>query len=294
MSRMDLIGVNAKIVRSVVEQVVKHAPDAVLIVVSNPLDEMTALAAKVSAIPRAPGDRPGRDARHGQVQLLRGRATRRAGRRRGDADARIARRHDGAGPVGVLGQRHAAGRPAQRRRDRRAGGSHQERRRARSSACSRPDPLTTRPRQRRLAWSGRSPRTAAPSCRCAPGWTASTASPASTWAWRPRSARDGIRRVVERELTDDRTGRTARGRRGGPRQAGRRSLALGTVAPARPAPPNSFLRRKFCAGSLPSSPRPVTAIRGHPACQQHRCLSGAAGATPWRQRCGRPGLAGGG
>jgi malate dehydrogenase len=51
MSRMDLIGVNAKIVRSVVEQVVKHAPDAVLIVVSNPLDEMTALAAKVSQFP---------------------------------------------------------------------------------------------------------------------------------------------------------------------------------------------------------------------------------------------------
>ncbi len=43
MSRMDLIGVNAGIVRSVTEQVVKHAPEAVLIVVSNPLDEMTAL-----------------------------------------------------------------------------------------------------------------------------------------------------------------------------------------------------------------------------------------------------------
>jgi malate dehydrogenase len=51
MSRMDLIGVNAKIVRNVTEQVVKHAPDAVLIVVSNPLDEMTALAAKVSGFP---------------------------------------------------------------------------------------------------------------------------------------------------------------------------------------------------------------------------------------------------
>ncbi len=51
MSRMDLIGVNAKIVRNVVEQVVTHAPDAVLVVVSNPLDEMTALAAKVSQFP---------------------------------------------------------------------------------------------------------------------------------------------------------------------------------------------------------------------------------------------------
>ncbi len=53
MSRMDLLGVNAKIVRSVTEQVVKHAPDAVLIVVSNPLDEMTALAAKASGFPAA-------------------------------------------------------------------------------------------------------------------------------------------------------------------------------------------------------------------------------------------------
>ena len=51
MSRMDLIGVNAGIVRNVTEQVVKHAPEAVLIVVSNPLDEMTALAAKVSQFP---------------------------------------------------------------------------------------------------------------------------------------------------------------------------------------------------------------------------------------------------
>src|ERR1700733_2349525 len=38
MSRMDLIGANAKIVRSVVENVVKHAPDAGPTVVSTPLD----------------------------------------------------------------------------------------------------------------------------------------------------------------------------------------------------------------------------------------------------------------
>jgi malate dehydrogenase len=43
MSRMDLIATNAKIVRQVAENVVRHAPDAVVIVVSNPLDEMTAL-----------------------------------------------------------------------------------------------------------------------------------------------------------------------------------------------------------------------------------------------------------
>ena len=52
MSRMDLIEVNAKIVRGVVENVVKHAPEAVLIVVSNPLDEMTALTQLATGFPR--------------------------------------------------------------------------------------------------------------------------------------------------------------------------------------------------------------------------------------------------
>ena len=41
MSRDDLISTNAKIVKSVTEQVVKHSPDAIIIVVSNPLDVMT-------------------------------------------------------------------------------------------------------------------------------------------------------------------------------------------------------------------------------------------------------------
>ena len=51
MSRMDLIEVNAKIVRNVVENIANYAPDAVLIVVSNPLDEMTALAARFPGFP---------------------------------------------------------------------------------------------------------------------------------------------------------------------------------------------------------------------------------------------------
>lgn len=41
MSRDDLIGTNAGIVKSVTENVIKHSPDAVIIVVSNPLDVMT-------------------------------------------------------------------------------------------------------------------------------------------------------------------------------------------------------------------------------------------------------------
>jgi malate dehydrogenase len=52
MSRMDLIETNAKIVRQVAENVAKHAPNAVVIVVSNPLDEMTALAQIATGFPK--------------------------------------------------------------------------------------------------------------------------------------------------------------------------------------------------------------------------------------------------
>ena len=52
MSRMDLLEVNAKIVRQVSENVAQYAPDAVVIVVSNPLDEMTALAQQVTQFPK--------------------------------------------------------------------------------------------------------------------------------------------------------------------------------------------------------------------------------------------------
>jgi malate dehydrogenase len=51
MSRMDLLGVNGGIVRGVAENVARHAPDAVVIVVSNPLDEMTTLAQLASGFP---------------------------------------------------------------------------------------------------------------------------------------------------------------------------------------------------------------------------------------------------
>jgi malate dehydrogenase len=52
MSRMDLLETNAKIVGEVTRKVADASPDAVLIVVSNPLDEMTSLAAEVSGFPR--------------------------------------------------------------------------------------------------------------------------------------------------------------------------------------------------------------------------------------------------
>lgn len=51
MSRDDLININTGIVKSVCEQVAKHAPEAVMIVVSNPLDAMVYVAWKASGFP---------------------------------------------------------------------------------------------------------------------------------------------------------------------------------------------------------------------------------------------------
>jgi len=52
MSRMDLLGKNAAIIRGVVEQIAPSSPDAIIVVVTNPLDEMTYLAADVSGFPK--------------------------------------------------------------------------------------------------------------------------------------------------------------------------------------------------------------------------------------------------
>jgi malate dehydrogenase len=52
MSRMDLLGKNAGIVRDVVERIAPGSPAAIIIVVTNPLDEMTYLAADVSGSPK--------------------------------------------------------------------------------------------------------------------------------------------------------------------------------------------------------------------------------------------------
>lgn len=52
MSRDELLSTNARIVGGVIDQVVAHSPNCILIVVSNPLDAMTQLAYKRSGFPR--------------------------------------------------------------------------------------------------------------------------------------------------------------------------------------------------------------------------------------------------
>ncbi len=51
-SRDDLVAINAKIVKSVTEQVMEHSKNPIIIVVSNPLDAMVYMAKKVSGLPK--------------------------------------------------------------------------------------------------------------------------------------------------------------------------------------------------------------------------------------------------
>src|SRR6056300_661496 len=52
MTREELIGINAGIVKTVAENLVQHSPDVILIIVSNPMDTMTYLAHKTTDLPK--------------------------------------------------------------------------------------------------------------------------------------------------------------------------------------------------------------------------------------------------
>ncbi len=52
MTREELIGINAGIVKSVSENILEHSPNAIIVVVSNPMDTMTYLALKATGLPK--------------------------------------------------------------------------------------------------------------------------------------------------------------------------------------------------------------------------------------------------
>ena len=52
MTREELIGINAGIVKSVAKELIAHSPNVILIVVSNPMDTMTYLTHKVTGLPK--------------------------------------------------------------------------------------------------------------------------------------------------------------------------------------------------------------------------------------------------
>src|ERR1700730_10499133 len=52
MTREELIGTNAGIVKTVTQKILKHSPDAVLIIISNPMDTMTYLTLRETGLPK--------------------------------------------------------------------------------------------------------------------------------------------------------------------------------------------------------------------------------------------------
>src|SRR5690606_21438606 len=52
MTREELIGVNAGIVKTVVTNILHYSPEAIIVIVSNPMDTMTYLALKMSGLPK--------------------------------------------------------------------------------------------------------------------------------------------------------------------------------------------------------------------------------------------------
>ena len=133
MSRDDLVSTNEKIVKDVTEKVTAQSPDAILIVVSNPLDAMCHVAKNVSGWPKRARRSAWRasSTRHGSRPSSPGRpASSVKDVQRGRA--RRPRRPDGAGRLGHHRRRRAAAQARRRGQDPGDGRAHREgRRRAR-------------------------------------------------------------------------------------------------------------------------------------------------------------------
>ena len=118
-TRLQLLQRNAAVFREVVPAVLASAPDAVLVVATNPVDVMTHLAARYAAAmrrPRRPRARLRHDAGHGPLPQPARRTLRRRFAPRPRLRDRRARRLGGAHLVAGDRRRHAAGgvRPAAR------------------------------------------------------------------------------------------------------------------------------------------------------------------------------------
>ena len=202
MSRDDLLAKNAKIVRSVTEQFVEHSPEAILVVVSNPLDVMTYVAYETSgfASRRVMG-------MAGVLDTARYRAfiAMELGVSVRDIQALPhgrPRRHDGAAPPLHHRRRHPADRAPGRREDRGHRRADEEGRRR----DRRPhgDVGVVRPRRgRRRRCARRSSRTAGASCRARSGSKGSTGSATSSSAPRPGSVAAASRKIIEVDLDSE-------------------------------------------------------------------------------------------
>ena len=96
MSRDDLLGINKGIVSAVALEVSERSPDAIMIVVTNPLDAMCHAALDASRVPAPARDRHGRHPRHRPLPRVPGGRAQGLGRGRDGPGAGRARRRDGA------------------------------------------------------------------------------------------------------------------------------------------------------------------------------------------------------
>ncbi len=69
MTREELIGTNAGIVKNVADNILKYSPDAILIIISNPMDTMTYLTLKESGLSKRKDHRNGRYAGQCPIQI---------------------------------------------------------------------------------------------------------------------------------------------------------------------------------------------------------------------------------
>ncbi len=107
MSRDDLLGTNAKIVGAVAAEIKNTSPDAVLIIVSNPLDAMVQRAWQASGFPPERSHRTSRRARYGALSRLSCDGTWSERRRYFRAADGGPRRYDGAAGQLHFGGRHS-------------------------------------------------------------------------------------------------------------------------------------------------------------------------------------------
>ncbi len=96
MSRDDLLNTNYKIMKAVVGEVVKHSPNCILIIVSNPLDAMAQAAYKISRFPARARHRHGRSPRFRPLPRLHRRRTESQRGKRHRLRSRRPRRHHGS------------------------------------------------------------------------------------------------------------------------------------------------------------------------------------------------------
>ena len=132
MSRDDLVATNEKIVKDVTEKVIAQSPDAILIVVSNPLDAMCHVAKNVSGLAEGARVRHGRDPRHRPLLDVHRLGDRLVGQGRAGDGARRPRRPDGPGRLRDDRRRRPAAQA--RRRGRRSRRWSSARRRAAASS----------------------------------------------------------------------------------------------------------------------------------------------------------------